>query len=98
MSATSTQRETAALRVALVSGQRLPYEMFDVDTFGADTVRVRGPLLLEIGEEVSLRIERGSESAVVRARVSGHDTAGDEVVTTLSIVGDDEAARRLLGA
>jgi hypothetical protein len=96
MSAPSVQREPTAVRVVVVSGQRAPYDMFDVDGVEAGAVRVRGPLLLEVGEEVSLRIERGGESAVVKARVASHDTAGDEAVTTLSIV-DDAVPERLRG-
>jgi hypothetical protein len=96
MSAPSVQREPQAARVAIVSGQRAPYDMFDVDAIEASAVRVRGPLLLEIGEEISLRIERGGESAVVKARVTSHDAVGDDTVTTLSIV-DDAVPERLRG-
>jgi hypothetical protein len=92
------QREPAAARIAIVTGERTPYDMFDIESFAVGSVRVRTPLLLEIGEEVSLRIERGNESTIVRARVAGHDASGDEAVTTLSVVGDDSVARRLLGA
>jgi hypothetical protein len=84
------------VRVSLISGQRVPYDMFDVDGVDGSSVRVRGPLLLEIGEELSLRIERGTESAVVQARVIGHDADGTEAVTTLGLLGDPAVVRRLL--
>ena len=102
MSAPSTKLDTAPLRVALVQGQRAPYDMFDVDGVDADDVRVRGPMLLEVGEEVQLRVERGSQTALIRARVSAHDVAskgrgaGHDVVTTLSLVGDTAVVRRII--
>jgi hypothetical protein len=89
------------VRIVLVSGQRGPYDMFDVlDAAGGPDgkVRVRGSLLLEIGEELDLRVERGAESATVRGRVVGHETRGSEAVTTFALVGDTAPADRLLGA
>jgi hypothetical protein len=100
MSAPSKKLEPSPLRVTLVHGQRAPYEMFDVDSVGAEDVRVRGPMLLEVGEEVQLRIERGGQSAIIRARVSAHDVGthggGHDAVTTLSLVGDTAVVRRLI--
>lgn len=96
---TAETKLEAPVRVALVSGARAPYDMFDLDGADATSLRLRGPLMLEVGEEVSLRVERGNQSAVVRARVTGHARNGHgDVVTTMSYVGDGAAVRRLIGA
>jgi len=101
MSAPETKRTavTGPVRVALVTSGRDPYAMFDIDGVDASALRVRGPFLLEVGEEISLRVERGNQSMVVRARVASHDRNGHgEAVTTLRWVGDSAAVRRLIGS
>lgn len=105
MSVPSTRREPSPVRIALVSGQRGPYDMFDlIDDGGVTggrargTIRVRGPLLLEVGEELDLHIERGAESTTVRGRVISNETRDHEAVTTFALVGDAAVAGRLLGS
>lgn len=45
------------------------YEMFDVVSIDDAGARLAGPLFLEVGEEITLRLPNGEGDRVVRARV-----------------------------
>ena len=47
--------------VAVLVADRSPYAMFDAIEVTADHARLRGPLLLELGEQVRLRVTRNGK-------------------------------------
>ena len=66
------------VRVAIVVGDGggdQAYEVFDVVSVDTAGARVTGPLLLEVGEELTLRLTRGELRATVRGRVAAHQRA-----------------------
>ena len=84
------------LRIAVVDGSRGEYDMFDFERVDGESIFVRGPVLLEIGEMLSLALRRGGETVVVRVRVTRHhDQAGDGV-TELALVAPGADAKRIL--
>jgi hypothetical protein len=97
MSAASEKSAPAAVKVAVVSASGA-YDMFDVVAVDGAGVKVRGPVLLEVSEEVPLRVSRNGASVDVRARVAGHVTGGEGTVTELVLVDGETELRRLLGA
>lgn len=68
---------TGTVRVAIVDvgDADHAYELFDVVSVDTAGARVTGPLLLEIGEELTLRLTRGELRATVRGRVAAHQRA-----------------------
>jgi hypothetical protein len=87
----------AGVSVAVIGGAS-SYAMFDVVSLEGLTVKVRGPVLLEVTEEVPMRFSRNGASVDVRARVLGHDRSGGGVVTELALVDGETELRRLLGS
>jgi len=87
---------TTEVQVVVV-GDGATYDMFEVDSVDGAGARVRGPVLLEIGEEIPLRLTRGEATAEVRARVTGHERAGADTITELAFIAGETEARRLLG-
>jgi hypothetical protein len=77
----------------VLAGPAAPYRMFDVDDLDLHGARLRGPLLLEIGEEVTLRLSRGDAEAEVQARVTAVERGAGDPVSVLAFVGDDAGAR-----
>lgn len=79
-----------------------PYEMFDVESIDVGGARLVAPLLLEIGEEITLRVERGAARAEVRARVAAVERGEREAVSIvefIEVVGeDDDAIRAVINA
>ena len=90
-------RATAAVRVAVV-GASGAYDMFDVVAVDASAVTVRGPVLLEVSEEVPLRVSRDGASVDVRARVTKHEKSDGGAVTELVLVDGETELKRLLGS
>ena len=83
------------LRAAVVvPGAPTPYEIFDVASVDGPIARLRGPLLLEVGEEVTVRVSRGDRSVELRGRVTSFERAGHEAVSVVRF-SDDGAAQRL---
>lgn len=74
----------SALRVVVRDGERT-HDVFDVLGITDGVVRVRSPLLFEIGEEIALRIEQNGTSSDVIARVRAHVGTGDALVTELEL-------------
>jgi hypothetical protein len=62
------------------------YEMFDVAAIDEDGARLVGPLLLEIGEEITLRLTRDERVVELRARITGVERAGGEAVSLVRFV------------
>jgi hypothetical protein len=87
----------AGVSVAVIGGAG-SYAMFDVVSLDGARVKVRGPVLLELTEEIPLRVSRDGASVDVRARVLAHDRSGGGVVTELALVDGETELRRLLGA
>jgi hypothetical protein len=87
----------AGVSVAVIAGDA-SYAMFDVVSLDGAAVKVRGAVLLEITEEIPLRVSRNGASVDVRARVMGHERGADGAVTELVLVDGETELRRLLGA
>lgn len=85
----------APITIAVVGADRGPYAMFDVVTVTTSGATLRGPLLLELGERLTLRITRGDQSVDVAARVGGLKRGDAHTEPTLDVVFDDGAAARL---
>ncbi|HEY4057232.1 MAG TPA: hypothetical protein VGM39_11520 [Kofleriaceae bacterium] len=77
---------TAAKRVVYAVDGDKTLDIFDVQSVDADAIRVRTPLLFEIGEELSLRIVDGGSSRDVFVRVRAHAGPADARVTELEIL------------
>ncbi|HUJ59227.1 MAG TPA: hypothetical protein VLX92_12065 [Kofleriaceae bacterium] len=77
----------AAPRVLVVDGDRgdASLDVFEVLELGDDLVRVRSPLLFELGEELRVRIERGGQVQEANARVRAHVGSGTDLVTELEL-------------
>lgn len=83
------------ITIAVVASEHGPYAMFDVVSVTGTGAVLRGPLLLELGERLTLRVTRGAEAVEVGGRV-GTVTRGDGHGEPLTeIVFDDSAAPRL---
>ena len=52
----------------------------------ADALHVRAPLLLEIGEELRLRVDRAGAVTDVRVRVESHRRDAAGIITELAII------------
>lgn len=82
----------------LVDG-RDPYAMYDVREVTAASARLRGPLLLEIGETFTLRVSRGAVAVDVTSRVTevvrppGH---GEPELVVAFAAGDADKLKPLL--
>ncbi|MCB9559583.1 MAG: hypothetical protein H6709_19810 [Kofleriaceae bacterium] len=85
----------AALAVAVLGlGQdAAAYEMFDVVSLDVAGARLAGPLLLEIGEELTLRLSRGATSVQLRARITGHSRGERGMVSAVDFVEPGAAER-----
>lgn len=70
-----------------------PYEMFDVESVDLTGARLIGPLLLEVGEEIELRIARGEVGADVTARVTAVERGERVAVSVVEFVDEDAAER-----
>ncbi len=74
----------SAPRVLVRDGERT-HDVFDVVSIADDVLRVRSPLLFEIGEELQIRIEQDGRTSDVTARVRAHVRTGDALVTELEL-------------
>ena len=61
------------------------YDLFEVLGLDGDVARVRTPFLFEIGEELSLRVERDGDVFEATGRVRAHTGPADARVTELEI-------------
>jgi hypothetical protein len=82
----ASNAEPHALTAAVLVDGRDPYAMYTAADLTATGVRLRGPLLLEVGETFQLRLARGAHAADVTTTVvdvvrSGHES---EMVVTFA--------------
>lgn len=76
--------ETAAPRVLVLDGGKA-HDVFDVLGISDGVARVRSPLMFEIGEELSVRIEQDGKQRESTARVRAHVGPVDARVTELEL-------------
>ncbi len=91
---------TDAVTVAVVVAGRAPYAMFDALEVTATGARLRGPLLLELGERLRLRVARGAQAVELGARVvevRRGDGPDDPVTDVVFDDGSAAALRPILG-
>lgn len=74
-------------RVLVIDGDRA-HDVFDVLGIADGIARVRSPLLFEIGEELSVRIEQDGRVTETTVRVRGHLGPADARVTELELLDD----------
>jgi len=75
----------SAPRVFVLDGER-EHEVFDVLSITDELLRVRSPLLFEVGEELQVRVEASPTSSNVTVRVRAHIGSTDARVTELEIL------------
>jgi hypothetical protein len=85
----------AAITVAVVGAETGPYAMFDVVTVTTSGATLRGPLLLELGERLTLRVSRGDQSVDVAARIGGVKRGDGHSEPTTDVIFDDGVGARL---
>lgn len=64
------------------------YDVFEVVELTDDVARVRATYLFEIGEELTLRVDREGVTVEVAARVRAHAGPADAPITELELLGD----------
>lgn len=65
----SVAKDSEPIRAAVVVAGREPYAMYDATAVTATSARLRGPLLLEIGETFTVRMSRAAVAVEVATRV-----------------------------
>lgn len=83
--------EAAAPRVLVIEGER-SHDVFEVIELSDGVARVRSPLLFEVGEELSLRIEQDGKVSEVTARVRAHVGPATARITELELSATDGKA------
>lgn len=78
-------------RVLVIDGDR-SHDVFDVLGIADGIARVRSPLLFEIGEELSVRIEQDGAVTETTVRVRAHNGPADSRITELELL-DDKAKK-----
>jgi hypothetical protein len=91
MSGRAARTSEAPSPRVLVLHDGAPHDVFDVLAMSDDVIQVRAAFLFEVGEELSVRIERGGRTSEVTARVRAHAGPPDARVTELAI--DDPAGQ-----
>lgn len=88
---------TSQVEVAVRLDGRDPYAMFDVVGLTTTEARLRGPLMLEVGEQVTLRLTRAARTVDVQGRISAVTRGEDHAdpVTTVELI-DGAAIEPLL--
>jgi hypothetical protein len=61
---------SASIAASVLVEGRAPYAMFEVIELTATAARLRGPLMLEVGEHLGLRLKRGDRVADVEGRIA----------------------------
>ena len=76
------------------------YDMFDVHSFDLEgevqSAVLKGPLFLEIGEPLNLRVQNGKDELDLKATV--HAVDNEEQLMTVHFVGLDEKGKAALAA
>lgn len=71
-------------RVVVVDGGH-PHDVFEVLGITDRVARVRSPLMFEIGEELTVRVERDGTTTEMVARVRAHIGLPDARITELEL-------------
>jgi hypothetical protein len=79
----------AAISISVVGSEQGPYAMFDVVAVTTSGATLRGPLLLELGERLTLRVSRGDKSVDVAARIGAVKRGDGHSEPTTDVVFDD---------
>ncbi len=74
-------------RVLVIDGDR-SHDVFDVVGIADGIARVRSPLLFEVGEELTVRIEQDGAVTETTVRVRGHVGPADARITELELLDD----------
>ena len=74
-------------RVLVIDGNR-SHDVFDVLGIADGIARVRSPLLFEVGEELTVRIEQDGVVTETTVRVRGHIGPADSRITELELLDD----------
>ena len=72
-----------------------PYAMFDVESVDPEGARLKGPLLLEIGEQVTLQLARGADAVEVKACVTSVERGERDAVSIVSFVVENGTADKV---
>lgn len=72
-----------------------PYAMFDVESVDLEGARLKGPLLLEIGEQITLTLVRGAEAVEVKACVTSVERGDRDAVSIVSFEVENGVADRV---
>lgn len=80
----------SAPRVVVRDGERT-HDVFAVLDITDGVLRVRSPLLFEIGEEIAVRIEENGKTTDALARVRAHTGTIDTRVTELELLPESTA-------
>ena len=75
-------------RVLVVDGDQ-DHDVFEVLGITDQVARVRSPLMFEIGEELTVRVEQDGTATEMVARVRAHLGPADARVTELELVAAD---------
>ena len=89
------ENPAGSIAVAVCIDGREPYRMFEVVTLTEAKAELRGPLMLELGEQLSLRLTRDGRTIDVDGRITGVTRPADhsDPVTTVELT---DAAGALL--
>lgn len=79
-----------SVRVSVV-GDGTTYEIFSVESVDLAGARLTGPLALEIGEEITLRLTKGDAQAQVTARVKDVERGDREAIAIVTFTNPDAA-------
>jgi hypothetical protein len=92
-------RSDAEVAVAVRVDGRTPYAMFELVELTATSMKLRGPLMLELGEHLELQLTRAGRTVDVEGRISAVARGDDhgEPVTTVQLL-DAAAVAPLLSA
>ena len=75
-----------------------PYAMFDVESVDLDGARLKGPVLLEIGEQVTLTLARGGDQLEVKACVTSVERGERDAVSVVAFETDENGTAERLRA
>jgi hypothetical protein len=75
---------SASPRVLVVDGDAA-HDVFEVLNISDGVARVRSPLLVEIGEELGVRVEQDGKVTEMTARVRAHIGPADARITELEL-------------
>lgn len=85
----------ARATVSVLVDGREPYAMFELLDLTATTARLRGPLMLEVGEHVGLRLKRGERAVDLEGRIASIARDDGDPITTVDLL-DGAAVSPLL--